>query len=606
MEIIFADCFGTVLLRRTRAGQPFCASAEKTAEGFGLDKGLVYRCLLSAQRTGSAGGTLEGAARECAARLRDMGAAGSRIDPGRFASALLENYLAVEKECIRANGRLLALLGEKKGQGARLFLLSDFYCGHGFIEELLRHAGAEGLFEKVYVSCDIRASKQNGKMFAHVLEELGVKPGDVTMYGNSRKSDLMPARKLGIRAVRAGKEDRPYDDGKLLGRRPLRAGRALKTISAAGSSAWSDHAFPLYVYISGLCRALEERGAKDVFFLSREGQFLKRLFDLYAREKNAAIRTHYFYASRNSLYPATLRPFEEEDFGRLFAAKNEIRLEDLLSAAGFSREKREALLAEGGLDGGKRFTAQSLERLKEELRKCPSFPEAYDAVREGRKRAVNAYIASFGEEALRGGMYIADVGWKGSMQDFLREITEGAFPIHGYYIGYNGKGAPLGPDFSKTGLLWSASPLYPSYREGVFRLHYLDTEEILRADHDQVMDYREENGTVTPVLNPETREKEVYDKLTRSLQDEIEKKFARIIREAPSENACAAMYARMFVKAGEKDHKWLAASYSNHYYTFGVTGRAVQKKFVKKEYIRHRLGAARTYLNVLLGKGSMH
>lgn len=600
MEILFVDCFGTMLLSKRPAGEGKFRACVSAAEKYGIDPNVMYRAVMSAQRTCDEGETLTGAAREAVTRLKRMGEARADTDAAAFAEDVYSMLLEDEKKHQRANTELEKLLREKKQAGARIYIVSDYFCGREYIGALLEANGIADIFDDIFVSCDMHATKRSGRLFSMLLEKLGVGAKDVTMFGNSASSDIAPAYRLGIKPVRAGKEEKIFDDGAALGRGRCPLPKGIKKISSSGSTAWSDYAFPLYAFTSKLYEELREKGAEDVFFLSREGQMLKRLFDLYAQGKAYAPRTHYFMASRNSLYAATLTDFEHEDLARLFNAKNDIKARDLLAAVGIRGEECERILDACSVGGDTSYNSGTFPELKRALALNAEFIRRYDEIRKQRRSNVNKYISGFFPETPRR-MYIVDVGWKGSMQDFLREIT--GMDMCGYYIGYNGKGVPCDEHNEKHGLLWSMSPLYPDYIQSVFRMHYLDWEEILRADHDQVMDYEERDGSVVPAVNTDTEEGKAYDRLAKKLQDETEEKFKRICALAPDERACARMYARMFARAGKNEHVWTAASVSAHWYTFGVTGRAVKQSFNMKKYIRYRLGAVKNYILICLGKG---
>ena len=86
----------------------------------------------------------------------------------------------------------------------------------------------------------------------------------------------------------------------------------------------TNHAFPLYLFTVRLYDELVKKGCKDILFMSREGQFLKKLFERYcqlrkeAKKDVADIKTHYFYGSRNSIMTASVKPLEEETFDFMF------------------------------------------------------------------------------------------------------------------------------------------------------------------------------------------------------------------------------------------------------------------------------------------------
>jgi predicted HAD superfamily hydrolase len=87
---------------------------------------------------------------------------------------------------------------------------------------------------------------------------------------------------------------------------------------------FSNHAFPLYLFTERLYTQLIESDCKDILFMSREGQFLKKLFERYCGIRSELglpvtnIKTHYFYGSRNSIMSASMKEIEKEDFNLMF------------------------------------------------------------------------------------------------------------------------------------------------------------------------------------------------------------------------------------------------------------------------------------------------
>ena len=80
---------------------------------------------------------------------------------------------------------------------------------------------------------------------------------------------------------------------------------------------FSNHAFPLYLFTTRLYNRLVENNCKDILFMSREGKYLKILFEKYCHLRKELcydvkeIKTHYFYGSRNSIITASAKPINE-------------------------------------------------------------------------------------------------------------------------------------------------------------------------------------------------------------------------------------------------------------------------------------------------------
>jgi len=62
---------------------------------------------------------------------------------------------------------------------------------------------------------------------------------------------------------------------------------------------FEDISWTFWFFIEKLYKQLLHDGVRDVFFLAREGDFLKQLFDLYQKDlaKDPLINTHYLLST---------------------------------------------------------------------------------------------------------------------------------------------------------------------------------------------------------------------------------------------------------------------------------------------------------------------
>ena len=79
-----------------------------------------------------------------------------------------------------------------------LVLVSNFY---GNISTVLAEYGLDGLFGHVVESAVVGVRKPDPRIFTLGVEALGLKPGEVTVVGDSYDKDIVPARKAGCHTV---------------------------------------------------------------------------------------------------------------------------------------------------------------------------------------------------------------------------------------------------------------------------------------------------------------------------------------------------------------------------------------------------------------------
>ncbi|TDD84324.1 HAD family hydrolase, partial [Actinomadura rubrisoli] len=99
------------------------------------------------------------------------------------------------------NAAAKAALWELDAVGVVLALVSNTRVGQDR-RAALKAAGVDGLFgPRVYLSHQLGADKSDPRFFAHVLDDLGVGPGQLLVCGNNPGTDIGPAAALGIPAV---------------------------------------------------------------------------------------------------------------------------------------------------------------------------------------------------------------------------------------------------------------------------------------------------------------------------------------------------------------------------------------------------------------------
>lgn len=213
-----------------------------------------------------------------------------------------EAELAAELSLCFANPymkRVWELLREKN---VRIVVTSDMYLDRQFLEELLRKNGFDG-FEKLFVSNEHGASKYHGGLYEIVKNYLQCP--DIAHVGDNPQSDVEMAKKHGVTPFRCpnpntvGNTYRPADMSRIVGsaycgvvNAKLHSGLAKYPMLYEYGYAYSG------IFTLGFCRFIhdiaEKRGADRVLFLARDGDLLKRVYDMLYPESD----TEYFLWSR--------------------------------------------------------------------------------------------------------------------------------------------------------------------------------------------------------------------------------------------------------------------------------------------------------------------
>lgn len=346
---------------------------------------------------------------------------------------------------------------------------------------------------------------------------------------------------------------------------------------------FSNHAFPLFLFTHRLYSELAENKISDVLFMSREGQFLKILFEKYGKIRTELklpmhdIKTHYFYGSRNSIMMASVKPIEEETFDMMFRFfRFFIRARGFLFSIGFSNEQiaEVANNFEGGMKALNKIcfnfkTSKTLKKLKEN----PVFRRIYEENRQKQSHAFGEYMKTFNVD-LNNGLTFVDIGYHGTMQDLIFKYFNEKVNMRGYFIKNRSK---YHPNNLKFGLLGDNlnKPLFGSKINKYDTFNY---EQILRADHGRCLGYQfNSNNSVEPIIDKDHNDVEIFEKYIKDLQLQIQDKFEMIARKVLTENAdfekiCTLYFYYTVKNKTQEDYEWILNMQDCHHDDFGYVG----------------------------------
>lgn len=347
-----------------------------------------------------------------------------------------------------------------------------------------------------------------------------------------------------------------------------------------GENNFSNHAFPLYLFIIRLYNRLAQSNCKDVLFMSREGQYLKILFERYCELRKefgydvADIKTHYFYGSRNSIMTASAKPINEENFDHLFRSFNWfISPKMFLFSIGFTNNQIEEVRKSFGKKTDKICLSFKTSKAFKNLKENEIFKRIYEENRTKQSINFNEYMKTFTLEN-KNELFFVDIGYHGTMQDLIYKFFDKKITMHGFFIKNrskfnvnNSKEGLLGDNLNKT-LFGSRITKYDAF----------NYEQILRADHGRCIGYDwDDNNEIKPVLDKDLNDKEVFDNLVKPLQNNILEKFELIARKqlSSSENIddiCVIYFYYLVKNKTKSDFKWILDMQDCHHDDFGYVG----------------------------------
>jgi FMN phosphatase YigB (HAD superfamily) len=524
------------------------------------------------------------------------------LEPLRNVAQFTELIIAIETVVEMAVQQPCAdtvnVLGWLRQQGFRTVLISDFYLPLRSFKRMLGNLGLLDQFDHLYISADYSIAKSSGRLYWKVCRDLNLNAKQLMMIGDNPHSDIFRAKEKGLPCIHLlnPKQHAFYEQWRPEQLAAPKRVQQLFTEAASASSLFKEIGTSLWQFTWKLLRELQQRQVRNVFFLSKEGEFLKKLFDRMQEELfgGQTIRSHYLMVSRKATFLASLKPLEQEDFIRLFYQYRNISPRDFLLSLNIEEGEAAALCAEAGVDFQTRLPDLSTQSAFRQLLDCERFKQLYETRRSSQRRNFIAYLDSFGVEYQQDGLTIVDVGWKGTIQDNLRHILGGRVPMQGFYIGYL-TAAPQQEGNRKQGLLFDSScpqlPYFNVYNNNrsLFEMllgashgsadGYFTAEGFARLPNDHRREIRQriplQPGELLIAALDMPEERALFEAKIRPIQTQVFEEAGRLNRALlrtgcvlPDAEWFARRHARMVFTPGRKEIDFFERLY--HLENFGV------------------------------------
>lgn len=341
----------------------------------------------------------------------------------------------------------------------------------------------------------------------------------------------------------------------------------------------------LFHFIERLYRVLIESKAEQVFFLSREGQPLLRMFEMYREKAGGRMVSRYLEVSRRSSLLPSLLPLADESFDTLFRQYRRMSLLEFLSSLGleaWAGEFARALGLPAGAEALREGDFPTSATFKV-LKALPRFVELYESERLARRRAFVAYLSELSGGMPPARLVVVDVGWKGTIQDNLFALLcrDGDTPVRtvtGYYVGLVAAGA-ASPRNDKYGLLFSSVGV-PSPKFRVFNENRALFEVLLAADHGSIVNYEFTADGRARAVRGEFEEGEMLASEVFPVQRHLFEHFERLLNEIPvlgkgrmlPFTEVVRAHARMVFNPTPRERAWFLSVF--HVENYGVFERS--------------------------------
>lgn len=401
----------------------------------------------------------------------------------------------IEQEYCQCNYDIKPLYDYCLEKGKKIIITSDMYLDKKNIIKLLDRAGIYKYY-KIFISCEYNASKRNKKLYEFVIKEMNVNPGQILHIGDSKISDYLMAEKSGINSVLISKKNKKTE---FLAENEINnidygilynfINNNIELKNKYYNFGYEVFGPVLYSYTHWLINKLKEKKINKVFFLAREGNLLKKSFDIMNNDET--IKSHYLYCSRRSTRVPLLNNINTiDDVFKIVRMRRIIDIESFFLNVGLDINRYEKSLVKYNLTKEMNINSTNFNLLFEDIKEDVKS----NAIQE--QQFLYEYLK---QENFTGKIAVCDVGWVGTMQKSLCEIcsiNNVKTEILGFYVGLN-------PEYKKNGM----TNYMFDYMFENSQYKYLNVASFLNlfeclflAQHGTTVKYTKENGTIVPVL----------------------------------------------------------------------------------------------------------
>lgn len=365
----------------------------------------------------------------------------------RFLGAAPEREIYAERKSLFSNPEVQAIYRYALDRGKRVIAISDMYLPEPVIREALAGAGYTAI-SKVYVSNVVGLTKGGGRLFRHVIRDLGLDAHRILHVGDNAVSDYVLPRREGLRALHIPSTRARFEAGIPMhpglvralqhSRRPLHSLLlGLMRDALADHRPESDYWYVIgfsvvgpvvNAFVDWIKEQVNEGGHDKVFFLARDGHLPRKIFSL----KYPGTSSEYTFASRRLFLVPALEHLDEITIEGLCSALPGTPSWEYWERLGIDNPAVEKLLGAHFPNNPRIWSPADRRRL------AAFFTEAHslfqeDAIHE--KERLRDYLSSIGMLKNGSRPLIVDVGWRASSQCYLEKAFPELKGTHGAYFG---------------------------------------------------------------------------------------------------------------------------------------------------------------------------
>lgn len=589
-KVILCDCFDTLILRRVHPEHVKKIMTSRLQEllSLGIPSGQLYQMRSKIEGDLCAASMATGHDQEFSIEdliihlhrsLVEKKLINVTLDLVSFRKIFLDLELNSEFVCQEIDHDVYNALVRWKAAGIPLILVSDFYFPKDVFSQVLRFHQLDDLFTELYISANYHLTKKTGKLYQLLFDDLKIHPREAIMIGDNQYADFLMPMSLNVESFLLPRTEqyRFYQRTSSISHSFRYLQKNLPDLFLLGKNRLFEGLIvSLYIFIFRLYYSLYRAGAKDVFFLSREGEYLIKLFEIFQSSffPDRKIKVHYLLVSRKSTFIGSLGPLKDEKFDRLFRQYRRFSLRSFLMSLNFNDEEQRlvALAIEEDMD----LVVEDfpMSKIFQKLLLLDVFRKLYEFKRSEQSENFQQYLQSFGVDFSKQALHLVDVGWKGTIQDNIKCMLGDTTSIVGHYLGLVWDPMVSSTNI-KEGLLFSCkNKVMPDF--GVFDENKSLFEVFLGASHGSANHYLKQDGKIKVMLSAQPDEYVLFRNHVRPLQDKLLAKFQTLVNFLSLSSLSLADIYKSFLHEHRKlvfaptklERSWFQSL--KHYENFGV------------------------------------
>lgn len=465
---------------------------------------------------------------------------------------------AAELASVAARPEAAWLLERARSAGRRVLLASDMYLPRSVVESMLTVNAVTG-WQKLYLSNETGVRKDSGELYRRLLSDEGIPPSAAIMVGDNERADFQIPNNLGMAFCHL---PRPVEIARSLPRWHVLIERQETTgdldasltlgmvvrhcLGSLDTARIHPDAFvpdarrigyavvgPVVLAFSAwLGRQARTDGAERLYFLSREGAILKRVYDRWLASTGEGPPSEYLVLSRRSVTVPMIESID--DVVRLAEARffpNELdmflreRYGLVLDDAQWQEIERRGLWKRGKPLEVRGKNVDHLRPLLDHLLPAILSQAASE------KPALMAYLHKMN---LAGGRHaVVDVGYSGTIQARLIRLL--GHPVDGYYMITTTTARAMAEEHGVLARGCFGDGLVPDSQElGLYRQSF-ELEKLLSSDESQIVRYRLHEGDMNEAaVEPVYRQNCDVLQATQAVRAEIQAGLMDYVDEALS------------------------------------------------------------------------